>query len=843
MKRILFFIVFIPLTSLYAQKTTTVTGKVIESKTGNPIPFVNVVFQNTNIGITTDFDGNFYLKTTQPLPKDSLTASYTGYVKKTKKITIGTEQIIHFELSEEIIALKEIVFKAKENPAFKIIRNSIKNKEKHDKRNLSAYEYDSYTKVELDLNNISQSLGNTTIVNKIKKVLDSIQQMKDEKGSAILPVFFSETISKYHYKKNPLLQYEYILKNHASGPGVNEGSPINQMIGASFQDYNFYQNWVNIVNKEFVSPIADSWKFYYDYELSDTTAIVDNTSCYKIEYYPKRESDLAFRGTIWIDKHTFALKQIDANVDPSANINFIDKIKIQQELQPTTNDGAWLPSKTRVLVDMSEVSANTASMVGKFYVVSKNFVVNKPHPDNFYQRRVVQADTSHEDNKQYWEKSRYDTLTKEEKNVYKMVDTLVQIPIVRTYTEILRGLSTGYINIHKNFDIGPVSYTAAYNNIEGIRIGFGGRTSFNFSRKWEFSANIAYGFLDSEIKYRGQIRYIFNRNPWSEISFIHSKDIQHIWALRENIDFTDLFYTFSKSGTLVKPFYKESNQLTYLRFLGKGKQIKFDYTYEYLNPHSSNNFQYTKTIISDTNTTTTRYSQISISELNAQITFGLDDALISNGNRIRTNINSISTSPRAVITFAYSVGLKILGSTFNYHKFSFKLEKRQKMGVLGLSFFEVNATWIPNKLPYPLLKIQLGSPSPYLYFSYGNNLMSNFEFINDKYIALRWYHSFEGLFVNSIPLIKKTGIRLIFVTNIILGHIAPENFELTKVNKDISVNLKTFNIKPYIEIGYGVENIFKFFRIIALHRLTYINTEEYPNATIFAVKVGYRFTF
>ena len=121
--------------------------------------------------------------------------------------------------------------------------------------------------------------------------------------------------------------------------------------------------------------------------------------------------------------------------------------------------------------------------------------------------------------------------------------------------------------------------------------------------------------------------------------------------------------------------------------------------------------------------------------------------------------------------------------------------------------------------------------------------MNNFEFINDRYIAFRWYHSFEGLFVNSIPLIKKTGVRLIFTTNIIFGHIEPENFELTKVNKDISVSLKTLGLKPYVEVGYGVENIFKFFRVIVLHRLTYINREEYPNAPVFAVKIGYRFAF
>ncbi|MDZ7647985.1 MAG: hypothetical protein U5K54_12855 [Cytophagales bacterium] len=45
------------------------------------------------------------------------------------------------------------------------------------------------------------------------------------------------------------------------------------MIGSSFQEYNFYQNWLNILNKEFVSPIADGWRIYYDYDLTDSLYI------------------------------------------------------------------------------------------------------------------------------------------------------------------------------------------------------------------------------------------------------------------------------------------------------------------------------------------------------------------------------------------------------------------------------------------------------------------------------------------------------------------------------------------------------------------------------------------
>jgi hypothetical protein len=42
---------------------------------------------------------------------------------------------------------------------------------------------------------------------------------------------------------------------------------------------------------------------------------------------------------------------------------------------------------------------------------------------------------------------------------------------------------------------------------------------------------------------------------------------------------------------------------------------------------------------------------------------------------------------------------------------------------------------------------------------------------------------------------------------------------------------------PYVELGYGFENVFKFIRVDAFHRLTYRND---PGATRFAVKVSFQ---
>jgi hypothetical protein len=97
---------------------------------------------------------------------------------------------------------------------------------------------------------------------------------------------------------------------------------VTQFVGSSFQEYNFYQNWLNIVTKEFVSPIADGWKLYYEYDLMDSLYIGEHF-CYRLDFFPKSPQDLAFTGSMWITKEDWALKRIDAAVGKQANLNFV----------------------------------------------------------------------------------------------------------------------------------------------------------------------------------------------------------------------------------------------------------------------------------------------------------------------------------------------------------------------------------------------------------------------------------------------------------------------------------------------------------------------------------------
>ncbi len=290
--------------SVFAQETI-VKGKITDANSGDPIPFVNVLFKGTTIGTVTDFDGNYVVKT--KTPTDTLLASYIGYKPRTKVITKGITQTINFQLEEEATNLQEAIVVAGENPAFEILRKVIRNKSDNDKRKLKAYEYDTYTKIEVDVDNMSQKFRERKIVQKITQVLDSVQQIAGEDGKPVLPIFITESVSKLYYRDNPGAKFENILHSKINGLGVEDGTTVTQLVGSSFQEYNFYQNWLNIVDKEFVSPIADGWRLYYEYDLVDSLW-VGNQYCYRLDFYPKSPQDLAFTGSMWIAKESFALK-------------------------------------------------------------------------------------------------------------------------------------------------------------------------------------------------------------------------------------------------------------------------------------------------------------------------------------------------------------------------------------------------------------------------------------------------------------------------------------------------------------------------------------------------------
>jgi len=808
--------------SVFAQETI-IQGKVIDAASGDPIPYANIVFKGTSIGTTSDFDGNYLLKTTKPT--DSIFASYIGYKPRHKAIKKGVKQVINFQLEEDVTKLQEIVIKSGENPAFEILRKVVRNKSNNDKRKLTAYEYDTYTKIEMDVDNLTDKFRERKIIKQITQVLDSIEIIAGEDGKPILPVFMTESVSKLYYRDNPSLKKEYILKTKINGVGVEDGTTITQMIGSTFQEYNFYQNWLNILDKEFVSPIADGWRIYYDYDLTDSLYI-GNDFCYRLDFFPRSPMDLAFTGTIWITKAEYALKQIDASMGKQANLNFVDKIRLQQELVKT-DLGPWLPVKNRVLIDVGQLGKENAGMLAKFYTSNKNIITNKPRDPVFYERSIETAEDSrmYEDDK-YWDTLRHEPLSATEKNVYKMMDTLRNIPVVKTYTEIIKVVLDGYYEVGK-VDVGSYLGLLAWNDKEGVRVQLGLRTNYRFSRKWVLHGQLAYGFTDEKLKYLASVQRILSRDRWTTLTFRARKDISRLGVDNESLADNTILLALSQWGYFRRGFYSDEYRVALNRELFKGYSQKVSFRYWTFDPTFVFGYPANPEDVNSTILDSFQNSEVSIESRYARDEVFLQD----DNNRV-----SLGTTKWPIITLKYTHGFSgVFGSDFEYDKLKLGITKRIKTGPLGVGYLNLTGEYIFDTLPYPMLGLHLGNQSP-IYSSVLYSLMNYGEFVSDHYAALQYQQYLEGFLLNRIPLLNKLKWRLLATSNVIMGGMRQSNQDLiSTVSPDGSETLPVGffkNGKPYVELGYGVENIFKLLRVDFVHRLSYLDN---PNARKFGV--------
>ena len=813
----------------YAQNQTEVVGVVVDKKTSEPIEFVNIYFEDTSNGTVSDSDGYFSLYTTGK--GQNIVVSIVGYDQQIIGIVPGQKQTITIQLKSQLVNLDEVVVLSGENPAWAIIREAVNRKPQHDKKNLDAYEYTSYNRIEFDIDNISTKLKKRKMVSEIWESIDSTSLEKNDKGNAILPVFLSESISRYYVKNEPFSRREEVKKTKVSGVAVEDGSMVSQLVGTAYQDYNFYQNWLRFLEKEFISPISDSWKLYYDYEIQDTL-YVDGDNCFELTVFPNREQDPAFNGTIWITTRDFALKKIELSIDKATNLNFIERIDLEQELNKSES-GQWLPSYTQLFIDVSNLSKNSASFLVKVNNATSDWKVNDVKDKRFYANEVLIEEDFNTYEPDFWDKSRPVNLTGAQLNTYKVIDTLVEIPRIRNYVEIVKLATTGYWRRGK-IDIGPYLYSYAYNNFEGHAIRLGMKTNEYFNRKITLRGYGGYGTLDETWKYGFTGSYIISRKPWTEFKVNSSYDVQQVGINAEElIDNNYIFYAATRWQTFRRPYYITDNSFSFQSEPTKGLMHKLTLRHQYFDPQYPF-YYYENPGDQDSNLK----SDVSSSTVKFTTRWSRDEMFMQDGNE-RISLGS-RRSP--VIQFDYTYGFKdVLDSDFEFHKLQLEVKQKLRLGGLGESRLKLRGGYIFGQLPYLLLENHIGNES--LFYTTGAfNTMNYFEFVSDKYASLHYQHYFQGLLMNKVPLMRKLKWRLLGTVNILYGSLRQENKDIMSAETPDGEATPGFNYLdpkvPYVELGYGIENIFKILRVDGVHRLTY---REDPSAQKFTLKFSIQF--
>jgi len=205
---------------------------------------------------------------------------------------------------------------------------------------------------------------------------------------------------------------------------------------------------------------------------------------------------------------------------------------------------------------------------------------------------------------------------------------------------------------------------------------------------------------------------------------------------------------------------------------------------------------------------------------------------------------SLGTTRSPVIVARFTRGFRdIMGSDFDFTKLRLSLYKRVRFGPLGIGYANLTGEYVFDPLPYPLLSLHLGNQTP-IYTTVTYNLMDFGEFVSDRYVSFNYQHHFEGFLLNRIPLLRKLKWRMVGTANVLYGGMSDMNRKLVVDAPDDPDGAYRPGYMqrglPYIELGYGVENIFKFLRVDFVHRLSYL--KDYPDARRFGVFVSAQFS-
>ncbi|MBL7890465.1 MAG: carboxypeptidase-like regulatory domain-containing protein [Bacteroidia bacterium] len=803
-------------------QTTKVNGKIVDAISREPLPFVNIIFKGTNIGATSDIEGKYTISATVKV--DSLVISYIGYTKVTRAVKYGITQEINIGLSQGI-ELAAIEVRPGENPAHPILRKIIANKDKNDREKYDYYEYEVYNKVEFDLNNLSEDFQNKKLLKPFSFIFDNIDS-SNTKEKPYLPVFMTESLSDFYYRKNPKTRNEKIKASKVAGV---ENASVSQFMGDMYQNVNIYDNNILVFGKNFISPISDNALLFYKFYLIDSI-VIDGHKCYQLQFKPRRKQELTFTGNLWAADTSFAIKQIEMSIADDANINFINATNVVQTYIQV--DSLWMMEKERLVIDFNpfpieQKNKNLMGIYGRKTASYNNFKINKPKDDKFYSmtENLVVAEDAFEKNEDFWDKNRHDTLSKNEKQIYHMVDTLQSLPVYKTWIDVLQIFVTGY-KVKGNFEYGPYYNMFSFNTIEGNRFRFGVRTSNQFSKWYELSGYLAYGTRDEQFKYKLGIRAFIDKKPRTMVGLYYKNDNEILGQSQngfttDNILASVLRITPLRNLTRVKEVnaYIEREWFT-------GFNTKLSFYNRQMFPLANFHYEYQK------NSNQIAYKdKITTSEIRVLARLAYNEKYID-GAFTRTSLGT----HYPIVQAQYTLGIKnLFNSDYDYHKLVVNVDDRIRINPIGYFDYILEYGKIWNKTPYPLLELHGGNET-YTYDPYAYNSMNFYEFVSDEYASASIQHHFDGFFLNRIPLMRKLKWREVVGGKALIGRVNAENKKLLLFPD----HLYELNRGPFFEANVGIENIFKVFRLDGVYRLSYLDN---PRVTPFSIRFSFQFSF
>lgn len=792
---------------------TRVRGRVTDRQ-GQPLQFAAVTFLGTTVGITTDEEGVYALETREEV--DTLEASLLGYLPERRAVQRGRFEQIDFMLQEEDVQIAEVVVTPGANPAFPILDSINNRKSRNNPDRYARYHTRTYTKMELGLTNIKEAFRSARLQRNFGFIFDYVDTVALT-GQRYLPAMISETSADYYHSRDPQLDREIIRANRVSG--IEDTFSIAPFTGQTLGDVNFYNNFIDIFNVRFASPLADGGRMFYNYFLIDSLS-VEGRKSYKIRFHPRSFATPVLDGEMLIDAESYALKSVTARLPKRANVNWLKHLVLENENR-LADSTRWFKQRDRVQAEFSIVTADSSKITSflgtrEINYSDTRFDFELPAEVTDAGNNVILAEESSKTRRDeaYWDEVRPYRLSEREQGIYQMIDSIQQAPLYRNIYTTINTILVGYYNT-KYIGIGPYYKLASFNDLEGFRPQIGLRTTAAWSPRVRLSAYGAYGTKDERWKGGGGIEWMLNRRLMRKVTLRGAHDVMQLGAGA---------HALTESNILSSIFSRGDERLSMV------DRVELNYEHEWV--HGISGFLALQGRRIHGNCYVPLLEPRG--EEPPRPVHAVDDASLTLGLRLSKEekiyrqvfVKQSLGSIYPIVTVSGTMGLKgLLPHSPEYYRVDASLSYRPELPPLGYSHLYVQAGQLWGRLPYPLLKLHEGNGT-YFYDPYAFSCMDYYEFASDRWVSCFFEHHFGGFFLGRIPLLKRLKWREVVTCKGVWGSLSERNNgALTDTEAMLYFPQGMQGVsKPYIEAGFGIENIFRLVRVDCVWRLTHRNS-------------------
>ncbi len=796
---ILFFFTILLLSKQVSAQPKRISGKVKDSHSEEAIPFASVSFQNTRIGQLTDSAGGFSFHFDK-WPADTVIITCVGYQPFFLPVDKNKDSILVNLLLERGTFNEGVKVKTKVNKGLLLWRKIVQNKPHNDKFRFDNFSYEVYNKLEVDLKNIN--FEKFSKFKPLKPVTALITGNIDTtEGLPFLPAYLTEALSNYYYQKKPLKRREIITAVNTNGV---KNESIIQFLGSMDQNVNVYNNFIPVMNKQFVSPASDNGDGYYNYRVIDTQ-VVNKNRYYHLVFVPRRKGTNTFEGDCWVHAGTFAIQKMNLRLGKDANVNFLETLSLIQEYQLLDDSTTWFLSKDKFVADITPMGKDKLGFIGRKTATYKNIVVNDSSVSNELNKNkileeVVTAPGAAEKGKDFWTTARHEELSKNEKGIIKMLDTLTNSPVFKNFTNTLYFIGTGYLNTG-NFELGPWYNWVSANSWEGFRIRFDLGTNYKFDKKIWWHTYLAYGFKDKKLKGKAELFYLPSKSPRTFLYGSYTHDLDFGQTYYGEVTSDNIFtLAIRKPGILAKFMKIEETRFEFFH------ETKAGFSGLLQTNHKA--FEPLQNLPPKDSFTVSSGEPLNTFELTMKLRFAYLEKFLE-GNYFRFSLGSPYPIPEIRIT----QGIPGIGkSAYSYTKLSGSITEFIKIPPYGNIEFLVAAGKTFGTVPYTFLDIAPGNEL-YYYNKFAFSLMNKYEFIHDKYAGLTFEHNIGNGIFRFIPKLK---FRQFYTIKTLWGSLSDANKTLNFIPGH---SFQTLDGKTYLELGTGIDNILKVMRLDFIWRV------------------------